>query len=228
MTFLARDGSVAATSIMPAGRKGIIPSVYMLFCENWLAAYLEEGQRMKKGTIDRLQKAFETVRRDYFPRWDKGKKWHLEYDNGRSAHGICDTATKTIWIGAAVVPEREKELLLTIIHEICHSFHGCGGLHGPSWQQKMRQKAHLAKQKGDEALAGLIQEDIEGYTSCPERIYASTVYNSIEQIVSDIPGIAYPDAIGRVAEKIGLYPHELETKYKRCKQVYQKATKYKK
>jgi hypothetical protein len=78
----------------------------------------------------KLQAAFRAICQVYFPRWHTVTAWTLRegprerfVSRGHlqtpSEAGLCDTATKTIWIHCR--PDAQTE---TLIHKMCHAVTG--------------------------------------------------------------------------------------------------------
>jgi hypothetical protein len=83
----------------------------------------------------KLQDAFLYIRQTFFPRWDKTRKWIVILDRNLPSQGLCSEEKRQITIDH--IDKDEDQLLLTLIHEICHT--NLSG-HGKSWQERMLQK----------------------------------------------------------------------------------------
>lgn len=54
----------------------------------------------------------------YGKRWTVSYKWNLQNSNGERADGLCDTATRIIWIDRLVEKPARKSVFL---HELLHA-----------------------------------------------------------------------------------------------------------
>jgi hypothetical protein len=133
-------------------------------------------------TEDRLQDAFQYVRKTFFPRWDRKKQWKVEYRpefkkgteqnirNHIKRMGLKARYPDKINISAIrrediqriwfyEIPKDDNVLHLHLIHEICHV--KTSG-HGKKWAENMTkayQKA-LANTGMSKNLAIFINHDI--------------------------------------------------------------------
>ncbi len=102
---------------------------------------------------------FEEVKRLFFPRWDKGRKWMIcaaDLTNKLDA-GVSDSQSKTITIDSAALAWDELNLRGLIIHEIAHAV--TGAPHGRPWQKRMEKAARHAECVGDNTLAEHLRAD---------------------------------------------------------------------
>ena len=90
-----------------------------------------------------LKSEFEQIRKDYFPRWDRKRRWRIRFSSDLDGNvGRCRSRKKLIEISLRSGLTRT----VTIIHEICHAF-GIG--HGNPWQRRMLKAAEQLKPRLD-------------------------------------------------------------------------------
>lgn len=165
--------------------------------------------------IKELKESFEYVRKEYFSRWDKGGKWRIRKNTNLGCNGLCDKEKMVISINTNMFPP--EDLLLVIIHEICHG--STGGNHGKSWQKRMLWVSKTVKQKGDPFLVKKIVENIEGYKNAPNPY--EEVYGIIEDWLIDNPELTYDQLIkGLQRDYGGATKKDWERKYKRLRKVF--------
>ena len=80
---------------------------------------LEAQKAEKDQMMNALEKRFEQIRKDFFPRWDKGNVWQIKLDTSLPGHGRCDKKEKTIVIQRVTDDNDKMDSLL--IHEIAHA-----------------------------------------------------------------------------------------------------------
>lgn len=179
-----------------------------------------------------LQKMFEYVRKTFFPQWDRKKQWKIKQDENLPSRGSCDCETKTISINL-FMPSRflfisdlefdaEDDLLLLLIHEVCHSSNMS---HGKKWQNRFLKKAEIAEKLGRSTLADMIRGEVSHYRECIELGFGSAthVYNQLADWTFERPEIPYDEMIRMIAANLGIYPDEFKKKYKRSRKVYDQA-----
>jgi hypothetical protein len=169
-----------------------------------------------------LDQMVEEIRRDYFPRWDQGRRWQVREGSRAtwigsrgetrfsSEWGYCERDTLTIWINSV-----NKE---TIIHEICHAV--TNGGHGQLWSDRMRKAARRADDLGDAELAARLSEDAEGYRVDPLYYLAAQVYERVGDVLLDAPDVSFYALIDYLASETSLTPDEIHKRYRRLRAVY--------
>jgi len=170
----------------------------------------------------RLQEAFEYVRKTFFSRWDKKSEWIVIHDSKFPGVGRCRSEDKTIEV--KFVPQNDGELKLLLIHEICHS--SASG-HGKKWSSRMLKAATRAEKAGCSNVADLIRKNV-AETEKAASVNASLVYDCIRLrlILGDKLDESYEDFINSVACGVGMYPDELEKKFKQCRKIYNKGYRF--
>lgn len=165
---------------------------------------------------------FEGICQDYFPRWHNAKHWKLQegsrqWVNARGeiiynkAQGYCDIRQRVIWVSNAST--------VTLIHEICHAV--AAPSHGKRFRARLRQAAQHAERLGETALALALSQEADGYEPEEgERITPMSIYNMVEDIVHDVPGITFEEVVDGVAADLGFIPTELHRRARRLRHVY--------
>ena len=167
----------------------------------------------------KLQKAFEYIREIFFPRWDKKHQWIIRLDPDFPSIGCCDQEMKVIYIQC--IFEDEDEFHSVLIHEICHSSY-LG--HSKKWATRMLRAAEKATKVGRPNLSKIIKKQVKNYEN-EKRLYARNVYEEIYDALLDVPEASYDAIIRWIARDVGLYSYELEERFKKCREVYDKAFK---
>ena len=162
-----------------------------------------------------LKEAYEYVCNTFFPRFDRQKEWIAKYSSKIPGQGLCDRNNKIIFVERII---SDIELLLILIHEICHAV--TSNDHGRKWQNRLLKAAELAAKIGQKELSKILKDEIKMYQNTV-RTYVEVVYNSIEDCLIDLPQSSYATIIKYVAKYYGFYPEEFERRFKRCRKVYE-------
>lgn len=145
-------------------------------------------------------------------------------ENSAPYEGTCNKEDKVIVVGK--IPESENQLLLIIIHGVCHA--AATLAHGKNFKQKMFKCAKRAQELGRPALADLIAQDLKRYKT-DQTLSASDVNERLAGCVQETGHqgrkLGYGVMIGALGSEYGLYPEELERRYKRCRRVYDQTKK---
>jgi hypothetical protein len=177
----------------------------------------------KISRLERLmEQSWQQVRQEFFPRWDREKRWRLSFRGIRlnGCHGCCDDRTRTIRIGMlSDDPEKRSRLL---IHEICHAIYPG---HGRPWQRRLAKAAQRAAQLGRERLADLIRQEIEGYRQSIQdgEGTPALVYQQISDIVSGSPHLTYANVERYLRNEQAMTIAEFRKHYKRARKVFAEA-----
>lgn len=176
---------------------------------------------MGNAEVRRLKDVFESVRKAFFPHWDRNRNWKVRKKKDLPCDGLCDLHLKAISL--QYISKNDDKLSRLLIHEICHCF---SPRHGKRWQDQMVKRAQKANQIGRDELARLIMEDVEGYRKAP-IIRAKDVYGRVEDIVTEDSeeGISFEDLVKCLASELGMYPEELLEGYKKLKEAFSKANR---
>ena len=71
-------------------------------------------------------------------------------------------------------------------------------------------------------LSQILKKQVKGYET-EKRLYAKDVYAKFYDALLENPDASYGAIIRWIAGDVGLYSHELEERYKKCRGVYDKA-----
>ena len=168
-----------------------------------------------------IEAAFKTVREIIFPQWDRKGEWKVFYDPDLPSFGECLSKKKMIIIGWVYKDSEDIKTLL--VHEICHS--SIDG-HNKRFFTRMLKAADRADKAGWSNVADLIRKDVKSYENSirPNALY---IYEQIEDyLIENYPDASYETVITYVARSNGIYPEELKKSFKRCREVYDKASRF--
>ena len=130
---------------------------------------------------DKLSQAFQVVREQFFPKWDRAKRWRVrQVDYLDESQGKCCRDRKEIQI--LNFPDGEERNLL-LIHEIAHAF-DLG--HEERWQARIKSALDTAEQLGRTELAGLLREELAQYKNPAGRESPETIYQAITEAVEEM------------------------------------------
>lgn len=143
------------------------------------------GTMSTRGT--KLQRAFRAVRKDFFPRWDRERRWRARA-SGLAAGlfsttaGTCDRRTQLIRVAKEAADKGDDELNAILIHEICHAI--IPGGHGRRFLDRMLKAAAKADALGKHRLAELLRDDVaihqghaDAFTNLAEEMFRYLVAN---------------------------------------------------
>lgn len=171
----------------------------------------------RRALLRRLTAAFEQVRSDYFPDWDRQHRWRLGLTR-KSVEAWCDGKHRRITIGEARgYPHDVLESVL--IHEICHSTGNRA--HRGVWQRQMQTIADRAETMGRTAIAAYVREDVNRYIM---KEHYSIRQMIEEDVKNDNGGIPFDVIMKKIADGQGMNLTEvfrLRSKA-RCRWVYDK------
>jgi hypothetical protein len=163
-----------------------------------------------------LNTEFATVRKQFFPRWDREGRWRLRLvDDLFGAQGKCDSDAKEIKIAFRLTGD---ELHLLLIHEIAHAV--TGGGHGQIWQTRMLKAAQQAECLEHPDMALALRKEVEAYKNTP-RETAKEVYDRLEDqilIGSFLP--TFEQLVEFVSRDYGLSPNEFLQQFRAARKVY--------
>lgn len=169
-----------------------------------------------------LELVYQSIKRQYFPRWDRKGAWRVKDVWDLPSDGRCDTQKKIIYIRSDRVADN-NDLRLLLIHEICHAFHPN---HSEKWCQRINKAAITASRLGQSGLSDMLRREALEYYS--DRMpTANEIYFVIHQAVQRYPEIQYGDLIRYLAFEQGLYKTEFEKKYSLCRKKYDQASNQK-
>jgi hypothetical protein len=133
--------------------------------------------------------------------------------------GQCRPSEHVIMIG----PSTKRQLLCTVIHEICHAVAGIS--HGQRWRKRFLQAASQAEALSLRTLAEDIREQVSRYQSHADEIGGSRlVYQTIEEIVLESKTVpSFRDVVSYFSREYNLLADEFERDFKRGRAVYERA-----
>ena len=158
---------------------------------------------MKKGAA---RKAFDYVRRIFFPGWDRKYAFGLRVVPFLASIGRFDNEKKKILL--RVIPELEDDLYVLLIHEIAHHV---SPYHGEKWMSRMREAATKALEIGRDTLATKISQEIESYKTHSYVLTPGFLRRELEDFVMETRGkVPYSKIAAAIAHDNGLTRKDLE------------------
>jgi hypothetical protein len=164
----------------------------------------------------RLKQEFHTIRQEFFPRWDRAKRWRIRrVADLNGANGQAHPDTRTIRI--THLPEGDEGTLL-LIHEIAHAVGNWG--HGKKWQARIEQAAKAAEKMGRTELAGLLRKEIAGYRDPVARVTARLAYQEIADAAAEAPDATFLQVVDCLRRDYGLSRREFLSRFRRARAVF--------
>jgi hypothetical protein len=173
-----------------------------------------------------LEREFTAVRKVYFPRWDRARRWRCRFHSaamaGVGCEGLCDCERKIIYI-----PNNTEDLIAALIHEICHAVTP-STTHGRPWQERMLKAASVADRTRQSRLAEFLRKEVVSYQRDAEVITRKGIYYEIEECVSDLKRIpSFRTVVKRVAQRNVMTVEQFLKRLPRAKAVYDRAVTFK-
>jgi len=165
----------------------------------------------------KLNDAFEYVKINFFPRWDKNKEFTIVYDCNLPSGASYVAEEKKIKVRD--IPKNRDKLLALIIHEITHCY--TDG-HGKKFRDATIKKAEMAKSKGLNKIYDLLIMDYDNSLIPSDIGTHKYVYRRLSDMLLDYPEVPYESALGCMADELNMYPHKVEKKYKQFRKFYEK------
>jgi hypothetical protein len=160
----------------------------------------------------KLGRAYDFIRKEIFPRWDKRKEWTIKLVKDLPSQGVCNQKSRCIEIQRETPIRGSLFLLLT--HEICHA--ATGANHGKKWIGRMLKAAETAD-RIDKKLAQEIREQVKAYH--PDKLFYATVPNLCEEIenavIGSVSDYSFSGLIEIIARLNGMRSHEFKVAYRR-------------
>jgi hypothetical protein len=160
-----------------------------------------------------LAHELQSVKTNYFPRWDRKNLWRVVNSALPRKGGRCEFATKTIRARA-----NKQDIQWILLHEICHAVTRLCG-HGPVWQERMLVAAKQARKLLNLQLAQQIEQDVrrlrQAIESCEEeRPSMRDIVSLIKEAVSfDKETPTFPRIVAYLAETFGVTKKEFLATY---------------
>jgi hypothetical protein len=159
---------------------------------------------------------WEMVRKEFFPRWDREKKWKCFATDAGGSDGECLKGRKIIKLANFT----SKTLLLLLVHEICHSV--TRGGHGKEWCARMATAAKRADAIRMKSLAAQIRKEVQDIMSSPATT-AADVYDRMQEVVWGCKNISFRNAVEGIGREFGMSRSEFLSKFPRLRSIYDEA-----
>ncbi len=157
----------------------------------------------------------------FFPRWDLPGRWSVTSERAEGYEtdvNMCDWEKKKIHICSNVSGDDLRSLL---IHEITNAVVKNSVLHKDLWQRRMLKAAARARQIGEQRLARMIEEDVDGYKS-PTIVDGALIYGTIGDFLIDNPGATFDEVVSRICQEYPMRKAEFHKRYKKAQKIYEK------
>src|SRR4030095_2412235 len=169
-----------------------------------------------------LEREFRAVRKEYFPKWDKARKWRVRcFPANRvtsDCHAYCDCKGKIIYIA-----RNSGDLTALLIHEISHAVTPQVN-HGGPWQERMLKAACVGRQRRRAQLAEFLRGEVDSYRRNTEVIANKAISSEIGDCVSDLKGIpSFRAVVKIVAQRNVMTAKEFLKRFPRAKAAYDEA-----
>lgn len=163
-----------------------------------------------------LSDVFQSVRTEYFPRWDRKRTWRVKSSASLLVDGICHMDRRLIVLRHSADWE-SADVRMTLIHEICHAV--VPGGHGQRWQGRMLKAAECAMFRGDLELSRLLKQEVEDYRATP-FIQPRDVYARIEQCATEQPNLPFSTVLKFLAEELRMSRRQFLQLFPRANTVH--------
>jgi len=163
-----------------------------------------------------LNQEFEYIKRTFFPRWDKKRKWKIRKVWHLPCGGKYDTDSKTILLRSSLEDGDKDNLHRLLIHEICHC---ASNYHGKRYQDRYSKAKTRAEEIGREGLLKQMIEELSMLGQKKEPFDHRYTYQQIADWTLERPEIPWKKMLTYVARERGMYLHEFLKRYKRAKEV---------
>jgi hypothetical protein len=168
-----------------------------------------------------LEEEFNSVRRTFFPSWDKEKKWKIVDKEGpHRPHGCIDKEAKAVEV-QCMGPG--QSLRVCLIHEIAHAVSSLG--HGKEWQDRVEKAAMKAETIGETSVAEALREEVRVYTEpfgaikpTPNQVYAR-----IKNERLGCPTHSFDQVVDAIRNDFGLTREEFLREFKKSREVFDSA-----
>jgi len=171
--------------------------------------------------IEKLRSAFQDVKEQYFPHWDKNNSWVISINppdpDDFHAYAQCDLKTRTIYFDLKLEPPMDY-LITLLIHEISHAV--TKDSHGNKWKKRYLKVSEVAVKNGYTNIAENIRRDLYLHENIP-KLYADTVYSYVKELVKDDPEMTLEEIFEWISWEVGIQKVELIKKYKKIGIVFE-------
>ena len=164
-----------------------------------------------------MKPQFMTIKRAFFPRWDRRNLWRVSTRSRRKVEGCCDPKRRVIEIVVQHGGPDQRDRLL--IHEISHAV--AGGGHGTKWQDRMERAARRADELGRNRLAKMLRDEIADYRESWKPV--DEAYGIVQEWLTCNPGLTLPQVRRALADQYGLLVSEVAKTFQRFEKVFTEA-----
>ena len=181
-------------------------------------------------TPEAIEHQYREIRRIFFAGFDTNEEWKLVA--GYSPHYLAGVKYETKEIAYSVDLFSKPILVLdtVLIHELCHAVLGPrGGGHSKPWRTRMEEAARVAKSIEYVELAEALRYGYAKYDPDSDfyepPLTAVTCYEAITRLVKEEPDCSFDEVMYQVGREHVVPDDQLITKFKKCRQVFEKAKK---
>ena len=131
-----------------------------------------------------LEREFITIKKLFFPRWDRDNLWGVSGSLGTGSGHICPDGHCSIENRTLHVLTGEEDHERMLVHLICHAV--TENNHRTHWQERMKKVEIHARQSSMIRLADALNVDMERYKSTQD-ITAELVENKSYETALELP-----------------------------------------
>lgn len=191
---------------------------------------LPEADVLTLLTPEAVEYQYGEIRRIFFPDFDKKQRWNLR--RGFSHYFIASVflGTKTIVYTSHLLGQPIIVLNVILIHELCHAELGakCRS-HGKRWRDRMDEAAGTAVRIRDVNLEFALWDEADRYDPSSSLyvppVNARKCYDRIARLANGAPDWSFEDVMYRVGRALYEPGEVLIKRYKKCREVFEKAKK---
>lgn len=180
-------------------------------------------------TSEAIDYQYREIRRIFFPGFDRKQSWVLSQTSSHYFIACTFCKTKTIVYSHQLLTQSILVLNVILIHELCHAALGDRVAHGKRWRDRMFEASEVAASIRDMNLAIALMAESRRYDPHDPHyvppVNARTCYKSITQWANEEPDWSFEDVMYWVARSCYEPPEFLIKKFKKCRQVFEKAKK---
>jgi hypothetical protein len=181
-------------------------------------------------TPEAIEHQYREIRRIFFAGFDPNAEWKLVA--GYSPHYLAGVKYETKEIAYSVDLFSKPIVILNraLVHELCHAVLGPRSVgHGKRWRTRMEEAARVAEAIGHVELAEALRYGYANYDPDSDfyepPLTAVTCYEAITRLVKEEPDWSFEDIMYQVGREHFVPDDQLIKKFKKCRQVFEKAKK---
>ncbi|MBI5444667.1 MAG: hypothetical protein HY900_26060 [Deltaproteobacteria bacterium] len=112
--------------------------------------------------VDAVLARFEQVRAQFFPEWDRRRRWRVRVvrDDAHVVIASFEPAQRELQVRPTMASMDSDTVEALLVHEIAHHV---SLWHGAKWQRRMLEAADAAESFGNDILAEKLRYDVEMY-----------------------------------------------------------------